>query len=408
MINRFLKNIGPGPLIAAAFVGPGTVTLCMIAGVHFGFALLWVMLIAVFTAIILQEMSARLGLVAQRGLSEVIREQLTHPFLRVLAVVLILSAIVIGNAAYEAGNISGSVLGVQTVINDPIVSIAGFSINYLGIVIGLLAFILLFIGNYKVLERALIVLVLVMSISFVVTAVMTRPDLSELLTGMLRPSFPKNSALMMIGLIGTTVVPYNLFLHAAVVREKWASPDKLGSARRDTIVAIAVGGGISMAIIVSAAAVGQGAVNNIADLAKALEPLFGSFSTYFLAIGMFSAGITSAITAPLAAAYVAKGCFGWQTGLKSWRFRSVWMIILLLGVVLASLDIKPIEIIKFAQVTNGILLPIIASFLLWAMNNKSVLGNYRNNWKQNISGFFVLLVALVLGAKSILKVLGVF
>lgn len=331
MISRFLKNIGPGPLIAAAFVGPGTVTLCSIAGAQFGFSLLWAMLVAVFAAIILQEMAARLGLVSQKGLSEVIREQLTHPLWRVLAVGLILAAIVVGNAAYEAGNISGSVLGLEAVVGEPIITIGDVSLNYLSGVIGLAAFALLFIGNYKTLERSLIFLVLVMSVSFVVTAVVTRPDLGQLFKGILIPVFPENSALMIVGLIGTTVVPYNLFLHAALVGEKWASPDDIGNARKDTVLAILVGGGISMSIIISAAAVDQAPVDDMADLARALEPLFGGFAKYFLAIGLFSAGITSAITAPLAAAYVVRGCFGWQANLTSWRFRLVWMVVLLLG-----------------------------------------------------------------------------
>jgi len=111
----FLKRIGPGPLIAAAFIGPGTVTLCSIAGVQFGFALLWTLLFAIVATGILQEMSARLGLISQKGLSQIIREQIDSPVAKALAVVLIISAVVVGNAAYEAGNISGAVLGLDGV-----------------------------------------------------------------------------------------------------------------------------------------------------------------------------------------------------------------------------------------------------------------------------------------------------
>ena len=109
MIRNWFKNIGPGPLVAAAFIGPGTVTVCTIAGVTHGFTLLWAMLLSIIATIVLQEMSARLGVISQKGLSEVIRTEISNPFFKILAVVLILSAIVIGNAAYEAGNISGGV-----------------------------------------------------------------------------------------------------------------------------------------------------------------------------------------------------------------------------------------------------------------------------------------------------------
>ena len=136
---------------------------------------------------------------------------------------------------------------------------------------------------------------------------------------------------------------------------------------------------------------------------------FGKISiSAILAIGLFAAGITSAITAPLATAYVMKGIFGWKKSLKSKRFRAVWMFILLLGVLFSSLHIKPIEIIKFAQIANGILLPVISGFLLWIMNKKEVLGKYSNNLTQNILGFIILGVTVFLGLKSIWKVISSF
>jgi len=401
---KWFKNIGPGPLVAAAFIGPGTVTLCTLAGVNFGYALLWAMVLSVIATIVLQEMSARLGIVSQRGLSEIIKTEINNPFLRGLVILLILSAIVIGNAAYEAGNISGGVLGLETIIGNPIAKIGGLSINLLSISIGIIAFILLYIGNYKVLEKTLVSLVILMSIAFLITAIITKPNVSEIFKGIIVPKFPENSILTIIGLIGTTVVPYNLFLHASLAKEKWHHTDDLKFARKDTIIAVILGGIVSMCIIISAAAIQTQDINNAADLAKGLEPLFGSFAKYFLAIGLFAAGITSAITAPLAAAYVASGCLGWKSNLKSKKFRAVWILILLLGVLFSSLGIKSIEIIKFAQVTNGILLPIIAGFLLWVMNKQSLLGDFKNTKLQNIIGFIILAITIFLGLKSIFKV----
>ena len=396
MIRGWFKNIGPGPLVAAAFIGPGTVTLSTIAGVNFGYALLWAMVLSIVATIVLQEMSARLGIISQKGLSEVIRTEIKNPFFKTLTILLILSAIVIGNAAYEAGNISGSVLGLQSVFKG--------SSSFFSILIGGIAFILLFIGNYKILEKVLVALVLLMSLAFLITAIMTKPDIAAVFGGIFNPKFPDNSVLTIIGLIGTTVVPYNLFLHASLVKEKLHKSTDLQHAIKDTIVAVVLGGIVSMCIIISAAAIQSSDISNAADLAKGLEPLFGSFSKYFLAIGLFAAGITSAITAPLAAAYVACGCLGWSSNLKSIQFRMVWMLILVLGVLSASSGIKSIEIIKFAQVTNGILLPVIAGFLIWIMNKESVLGTHRNTIKQNILGFIILGITIFLGVKSILKV----
>ena len=404
-MSRFsLKKIGPGPLIAAAFIGPGTVTLCSIAGVDFGFALLWAMVLSVIATIVLQEMSARLGLISNKGLAEVIRDELKPGWVKTMVIFLVLSAIVVGNAAYEAGNISGGVLGLSALVPESDLLVFGMELNYLVILLGLAAFLILMSGSYKVLERSLFILVLLMSLSFVITAVLTRPDPAEILRGAFLPRIPKDGLLTVIGLIGTTVVPYNLFLHSSLVREKWKGEKHIGDAIRDTVIAVVLGGLVSMAIIISAAASDVDRLENAVDLARSLGPLYGDSATVLLALGLFAAGITSAVTAPLAAAFVARGIFGWEQNMKSKRFRAVWIIILSLGVVLASLGIKPIEIIKFAQVANGIMLPVISGFLLWVMNRKMILGAYANNRFQNISGFLIFGVTLFLGLKTIWSV----
>lgn len=404
---RFLKNIGPGPLVAAAFIGPGTVTVCTLAGVNFGYALLWAMLLSIVATIVLQEMAARLGVISQKGLSEIIRTEIKNPFFRGFAIFLIISAIVVGNAAYEAGNISGGALGLETIFGDTSFSVGSVNFKIIPIIIGTLAFVFLYIGSYKVLERFLVSLVILMSLAFLLTAIITKPNLSEIVKGLFVPKFPDESILTIIGLIGTTVVPYNLFLHASLAKTKWKNKSDLSFARKDTIIAVALGGIVSMCIIVSASAIPSQNISNASDLAIGLEPLFGVNAKYVLSIGLFAAGITSAITAPLAAAFVASGCLGWKSDLKSLNFRMVWMFILGLGVVFASIGFKSIEVIKFAQVANGLLLPIIAVFLLWVMNNASVLGEYRNSKVQNALGFVIVIIAFGLGIKGILSVYNV-
>ena len=392
------KKIGPGVLVAAAFIGPGTITACTLAGVQFGYALIWAMLISIVATIVLQEMSARLGVVTQKGLADVIKSELKSKWLRYAAIAIILSAIVIGNAAYEAGNIGGATLGLEALFGKSYSHIYAW-------VIGICAFVLLYIGNYKFLEKALVSLVMAMSLSFLLTALITRPNLSELLEGLLIPSVPKGGLLTIIALVGTTVVPYNLFLHASLVGEKWKSASDLKDARRDTIMAIGLGGLVSMSIIVAAASIQGDQVTDVMGLAKGLEPLYGNNARYFMGIGLFAAGITSAITAPLAAAYVVNSCFGWQASLKDYRFRAIWMVILFLGVISLSFGITPIQIIKFAQIANGILLPIIAVFLLWVVNQTNVLGSFKNNRFQNILGFAILALSIFLGIKGILSVM---
>ena len=403
-MKKWINNIGPGPLVAAAFIGPGTITLCSIAGLNFGFSILWALLLSIIATLVLQEMAARLGIISQKGLSEVIRDEIKHPVTKNIVIALILLAIVIGNAAYEAGNISGGVLGLEAVFGEKYLNLFGIDINIFSLFLGLIAFILLFIGNYKILEKSLIFLVVIMSISFIVTAVITKPDIIKLIEGLFVPKFPEGSILIIIGLIGTTVVPYNLFLHASLVKEKWKNVNDLSFARKDTIIAIILGGIISMSIVISSASLDIDSIVNAADLAKGIEPLYGVNSKYVLAIGLFSAGITSAITAPLAAAYVVSGCLGWSINMKDNKFKAIWMFILLIGVISSCSGYKSIEIIKFAQIANGILLPVIAGLLIWIVNKESILGKFKNSKWQNLMGIMILIITVFLGLKSILKV----
>ena len=384
---KWFRDIGPGVLIAAAFIGPGTVTLCTIAGASFGYSLIWAIVLSTFATIVLQEMSLRIGLVTRMNLAEVIRTSIKSVLLNRLIILLIISSIIIGNTAYEAGNITGASLGISAIINYE-------SINYIPVFIGLIAFVILYQGDYKILERSLVLLVIIMSVSFFITAIMTKPDITNLLNGIFKPKVNSSNLIVVLGLIGTTVVPYNIFLHSSLVSEKWNSIDKLKVARIESFISILLGGLVSLSIIITAASVSNQNVTGVIDLAKGLEPLYGKFAIYFLGLGLFASGITSSITAPLAAAYVAKSCFGWNNSLKSNRFRLVWIFILITGVIVSMININPIEIIKFAQFSNSLLLPIIAIILLI---------NPKYNYKyQNIFGFFIVIISLILGIKGLI------
>lgn len=394
---KWVKDIGPGVLIAAAFIGPGTVTLCTIAGVSYGYSLIWAIILSIFATIFLQELSLRIGLATKMNVAEVIRKSVKSVFLNRFLLILIVSSILIGNAAYEAGNITGASLGISGIINYE-------AINNIPLFIGIIAFVILYQGNYKIIERSLIILVLLMSLSFFLTAIITRPDVSALLAGIFTPKVNEKSILIVLGLIGTTVVPYNIFLHSSLVIEKWDSIKELKTARIESFISIFLGGIVSLSIIVTAASVNTQDVDSIIDLAKGLEPLYGKFAIYFLGIGLFASGITSSITAPLAASYVAKSCFGWKGSMKSTKFRLVWILVLLFGVIVSMIDINPIEIIKFAQFSNSLLLPIIAIILLWIVNNNRITGSQYSYNYQNIFGAIIIIISIVLGARGIISI----
>ena len=408
MLNSFFKNVGPGPLIAAAFIGPGTITLCTLIGVKYDLQLLWTIIISIFAVIVLQSMAVRIGIIGQKSIIEVIREEIKIPWIRSFVLILIFSAIMIGNTAYEAGNISGAALGLETLIGSFTLNQASFNLKIYPILIGFLATLLLWIGKYKILERSLIFLVVLMSLSFLFTAISTGPSLVNIFSGLFNFSIPRGSLLGIIGIVGTTIVPYNLFLHTELVREKWSTKGDLSFALKDMVIAFVLGGIISMSVIITAAGVEAYEINNAADLAMGLAPVFGEGAKYLLSVGLFAAGITSSITAPLAAAYVVCGCFGWTTNFKSRAFQRSWAIVILFGTLLASTGLKFIIIIQFAQIANGILLPVIAAILLWIMNQAAWLGKSKNTMIQNLLGFSIVIISLFLSMRTLGSVFQLF
>lgn len=397
-------TIGPGALVAAAFIGPGTVTACTLAGANFGYALLWALAFATVATIILQDMAARLGAGARLGLGEALLEISDLAWVKCLVAALVFTALAIGNSAYEAGNLTGSAIGFQSILGN-----TNLDRRWFVFALAIVAAGILLIGKYKMLERILIILVLLMSAAFVVSAILVGPELSAVFSGFV-PSLPAGSVLTAVALIGTTIVPYNLFLHAAACRQRWDSGAGIAEARTDTVMSVGLGGLVSILIVATAAAslFGTGIeVLNAGDMAVSIEPLFGSAARVMLGIGLLAAGLTSAITAPMATAYVL-GEIMQKPAVSNTRFFKVTALsIIFLGSLIAMLNIKPVSLIVIAQVANGLLLPIIATLLLLIMNREKLLGEYANGLWSNIAGTAIVLLTLGLGIRAILRVFGV-
>ncbi len=406
MKGGIFKNIGPATLVTAAFIGPGTITVCSVAGIKYGYQLMWAMILSVVATIVIQELAIRISMTTGKGLPQVVKESLgNHPFLKWMMIVLIFSAIVVGNAAYEAGNLSGAIGGLELIGGG-----AWESRYLLALIPGGIAFLFLVVGSYKLVERLLIACVVIMSMAFIASAVMSQPEVGLLVKGLFIPRFPDESLFTILGLIGTTVVPYNIFLHSNLVNEKWNGVEGLASAKKDLYISVLLGGVISMCIIICGAAVSQkeGVALEFSELSRGLEPLLGDFSIIFLGIGLLAAGLSSAVTAPLAAAYVARDSFSWPSDTKNIKFRLVWGSILLIGLVICSTGYSPTTIIQFAQVANGILLPVIVIVLIYLVNQKSIMKGRENGIWQNVLACGIGLVSVLLGIKGLNKVFDFF
>jgi len=406
-IKNPFRNIGPGPLIAAAFIGPGTVTVCTLAGANFGFSLIWALALSIIATVILQEISGRIGIVTGSDLSTLLRNQTGSPIFRMFSMVLVLLAIVLGNAAYESGNISGANLGLEFYWKAPTLDFLGLQLQLGNFLLGLIAFILLWTGSYKALERVLVALVILMSIAFSITAILTKPDISLLLSGFV-PKWNTAEIPTLVALIGTTVVPYNLFLYASLVNKRWKKQTDLPMMRRDIAVSVILGGVVSMAILIVGAANTSTEITSAIDVSKGLESVFGSFAGYMMGFGLLAAGLTSSITAPLAAGFVICGIMGWDQEIKSKSMRISMGVIVGLGLLFSSFGIKPIQLITLAQLANGILLPVISGWIIWIAVQNTVLGKNKNTPLATGIAGFIWLITLVLGLKSVGTVFGWF
>lgn len=388
-----------GYIIAAAFIGPGTVTTASLAGANFGFHLVWALLFSIFATIVLQDMAARLGVATGKGLASAMKDMVSTPWLKMLFIALIVSAIGIGNAAYESGNLTGAAIGLDAFWE--------IGTGTWALILGVLAIALLWTGSYSWIENVLVYLVFIMAGVFFITLIVAKPDVSLMFSQLLQPRLAADSITTILALIGTTIVPYNLFLHASLVAKSSPSTDNINSDKSDAIkacrkqsaTAISMGGLITLVVMATAmmAFFNQAATMDAGNMGEQLKPVLGDKAQWFFALGLFAAGLTSAITAPLAAAYAVCGALGLSDDMKSKEFRAVWLTIIVCGVAVAALGFKPLPAILFAQATNGLLLPIIAIFLLVVMNKSKALGEFKNTLWSNLAGVIVVSVVVGLG-----------
>lgn len=367
---RFRLASGPGLLVTAAFIGPGTVVTASRAGTEFGCTLLWTVLFAVIGTILLQSMAARLGILTGSGLSEAIRAVLKNsPWLRPM-LGLVIIAIGFGNAAYQTGNLTGAVVGVS--------SLLGGSTQAWTAVLGIVTTLIIAVGRERLLQGVLVCLVVLLSIAFLYTAAVGLPSLGRVTAGLFVPRVTSQNLTLVLAMIGTTIVPYNLFLHASRSASTWRGVpenDAIRHSRWDTAVSISLGGLVTAAILLTASGAffDQGIRWDTPDqIAAGLRPTLGVFSGHAFAIGLFCAGLTSAVTAPLATAYAVCGCLGWSADPSSKAFRAIAISVIAAGVTAAMMmHGSPVFTIVVAQVTNGMLLPIVAALMLVVIQKRT-------------------------------------
>ena len=384
--------------IAAAFIGPGTVTAAASAGADAGTALLWAVVFSGIATFTLQEFAGRLSVATGDDLATILRRRYPTGFARIATLILIGGAILLGCAAYEAGNILGGAAGAMLALP--------WSKEAVTLILAVIAAALLVSGSPQGVARTMAIFVALMGAGFLAVAISLAPPLASLVAGLVpTPGFGDDSVALLgvLALVGTTVVPYNLFLGAALARGQGLNEMRFG-------LAVAVGFGLLITagiLVVGTSLTGEFSFDALGDV---LAVELGGWARIGFGIGLLAAGVSSAVTAPLAAALTARGLFGapddarWQA--SGWRFRSVWLVILIIGVGFGLADIRPTPAILTAQAFNGVLLPLVALFLLAAMNDGALLGENANGPVANAFGLLVVGVATMLGLTALVRAAG--
>lgn len=402
-------------VISAAYFGTGSITVAGKAGADYQLTLLWSITYSTLACLLLQEAAARLSIVSGHSLGEALVVEFQDSATKSLIYFLIFSAIVAGCAAYQTGNVLGTVSGVKLIAstfnNDIATGFTEPTAFYLSplqwsvFICGCVAFVFLNIPSLKKIANILGIAVLLMTLSFIPIAWVIKPSFTDLLINSIVPTMPRNfdAGVMVLAMIGTTIVPYDLFLGSAVMGKQGQT---LHQMRFGLGTAVIIGGIITAAILIigTKLAVGEFTFDK---MAIKIEEIMGTWARYLFGFGMFIAGFCTMITAPIAAALTAQSLFitndpeRWRT--QGLYFKATWMSVLFTGIGFGFMNFKPEAAIILAQALNGLILPFIAIFLLSVVNNRKIMGDKINSWFSNILMAVAVCVCLIVGMETIME-----
>jgi len=384
----FFAILGPGIITGSVDNDAGGIATYSVAGAMYGYGLIWTLIPSFIVLLVVQEMNARMGIVTGKGLSDLIRENAGMKITFFIFIGLLFSNI--GNTTTEFAGVAGSmeIFGISKYLSVPIVAV--------------MIWFLVVKGTYKIVERIFLIFS-VSLLTYVISAVMSKPEWGEIGTAIIRPRIEMNtqSIAMVIALIGTTIAPWMQFYMQSSVIEKGLKMKNF----KYTLIDITVGC-VATIVVAFFIMVACGAtlhpngiqINEAKDAAMALEPFAGRMASAVFAFGLFVASVFSATILPLATAFYVSEAFGFETGIdKTWdeakEFYTLYTGILIISVIIVLIPNAPlIQISIWTQVLNGILLPVVLVSMILLINSKKIMGTFVNKPLQNIIGWGAVVV----------------
>jgi len=395
----FASILGPGIITGSVDNDAGGITTYSVAGAMYGYKLLWTLIPSFIVLVVVQEMNARMGIVTGKGLADLIRENFGVKV--TFFIFLGLVAADIGNTATEFAGVAGSMMifGVSKYVSVPLTAVA--------------VWLLVVKGDYRIAER-IFLFFSVCLLSYVVSAVLAKPDWQGIASGFLQPEmhFNKDYLSMVLGIVGTTVAPWMQFYMQSAVIEKRIKIEEYKFVIWDVVIGCIATVVVAFFIIVACAATlhkNGVVINEAKDAAMALKPFAGALASQVFAFGLFVASVFSATILPLATAFYVCEAFGFEAGInkkinEAPQFYILFTSIMAVAVVIILLPGAPlIAITIWSQVINAVLLPVVITSMIIMVNNNKIMGKYVNNRFQNTVGWTTTVILIVLTALLVIS-----
>jgi len=392
----FLAVIGPGFITANVDNDAGGIFTYSLAGAQFGYSLLWTMIPITIALVVVQEMSARMGAVTGKGLSDLIREEFGFRITFFLMLALVVTNF--GNVVAEFAGVASSlaIFGIPRFVVVPAAAVA--------------VWFLVVRGTYASVEKIFLAASL-FYVCYIIAGLLAHPDWKAAVIATVSRPAPggiRNYSylFMVVGLVGTTIAPWMQFYLQASIVEKGITVRQYRTSRWDVMLGCIFTDVVAWFIIVACAATlfaaGRTQIDTAADAAQALRPLAGEYAYLLFAAGLFNASLFAASILPISTAYAVCEGLGFESGLdkkfhEAPLFYWLYTALIVLGAGVLLLPRFPlIHVMVLSQVVNGVVLPFVLIFMLLLTNDRELMGDYVNGRRFNIVAWATVIVMIVL------------
>jgi len=374
LAKLFLRFLGPGFLITIGFIDPGNWATNIAGGADFRFDLLWVITLSTLMLILIQNMSARLGIGTGKSLGVNIREHFSKPVSGLIGVTIVTAC-----AATDVAELLGGAIGFYLLFGLPL---------WLGALLTVILEVFFIVTQrYHGLEKIILAFLSIISISFIIELFIVNPDWKAVAPALIVPHISKANIYIAIGMLGAVVMPHNIFLHSNVIQSrKWGKTDEeksklLKYSKIDTISAMGLGWVVNSAMIIVAAAVffKNGVhVDSLRQASETLRPLAGNFATFLFGLALLAAGISSSITSSMAEVNVITAFLGKPEDPRTLLYKLSTFLTAIPSFVIILLKLDTFKILILSQVVLSIQLPFTLIPLLILTRRKKIMGDLQS------------------------------